>query len=65
MKTTMKLTKVAMIRVPGYPEGQKAPVYLKCPCGAKPMTDVDTELDVKCQCGTTYSYNGWIKEIAQ
>jgi hypothetical protein len=58
---TLKQTKVAMIRVDGYPQGVSAPCYLNCKCGAKPLTNLDTEADVKCACGVTYSYNGWIK----
>ena len=58
---TLKLTKVAMIRVPEYPVGKPAPCYLNCPCGAKPLTNHETEADVMCACGVAYSYNGWIK----
>lgn len=56
----MELIKVAMIRQPGYPSGQPAPLFLKCPCGAKPATDVDKHEDVVCSCGQHYTYNGWL-----
>ena len=56
------LMKVAIIRQPGYEVGQRAPLYLNCPCGAKPETSIDTKADVKCKCGTHYTYDGWIIE---
>jgi hypothetical protein len=55
-----ELIKVAIIRQQGDEVGKPAPVYLNCPCGAKPPTDINTKLDVKCICGKTYTYNGWI-----
>lgn len=58
----MLLTKVAMIRKEGYPIGIKAPVYLNCPCGFRPNTDIDTKEDVTCKCGQVYQYNGWLKK---
>ena len=61
METLMIKTKAAMIRLPGYPVGKPAPCYLKCDCGHKPLTDIDTKADVTCSCGTVYEYNGWIK----
>lgn len=62
LEPIMIKTKVAIVRMPGTKQGFTAPCYLKCDCGAKPLTDIDTEADVKCECGTVYSYNGWIKE---
>lgn len=58
----LTLMKVAMIRKEGYPVGVSAPVYLKCPCGAKPDTNLDTEADVTCVCGRLFTYNGYIQE---
>ncbi len=58
--TTMTLIKVAMMRHDGYPEGVKAPVYLKCPCGAKPDTNLDTQENVTCSCGRVFTYRGYI-----
>jgi len=57
----LRQAKVAMIRVEGYPDGVRAPLYLNCKCGAKPLTDIDTKKDVVCNCGKVYTYNGWIK----
>jgi hypothetical protein len=53
-----ELTKVAMIRAAGYPVGIGAPVYLNCPCGARPAT-TGTGPDVVCSCGAVYTANGW------
>lgn len=61
---TLTLKKVAMIRVPGYPQGVPAPMYLNCPCGIKPMTDLETGFDVVCRCGRKFSYNGYVIEGA-
>jgi hypothetical protein len=60
---TMRLTKVAMIREPGYPVGQPAPLYLNCPCGAKPRTDArDPEFTfIECACGRVYDSLGWLQ----
>lgn len=52
------VTKVAMVREPGYPVGVTAPMYLNCPCGAKPATDGSA--DVACACGQRYSGTGWV-----
>ena len=59
--TTLKQIKVAMIRDDSYPMGVSAPVYLHCPCGANPATDLETKKNVHCQCGKTYNYNGWVE----
>jgi len=60
--TTAKMTllKVAMIRFSGYEIGKPAPMYLNCPCGAKPCTDITTKKDVLCTCGKLYTYNGTV-----
>jgi len=55
---TITQIKVAMIRVPGYPVGKPAPLYLNCPCGAKPSTDIIHKHTVTCSCGKVYTYNG-------
>ena len=63
---TTRLTKVAMIREPGYPAGQAAPCYLNCPCGAKPRTSVtaDPEITfVECACGRVYDTAGWLQRV--
>jgi hypothetical protein len=54
----MQLVKVAMIRMPGYEVGKPAPMYLNCPCGAKPSINMATKENVKCICGKSYTYNG-------
>ena len=54
-------TKVAMIREPGHPIGQPAPVYLNCPCGAKPSVPaMSADVHVHCQCGKVYTFDGWL-----
>ena len=50
-------TKVAVIRDPSVPPGQPAPMWLNCPCGAKPATRYQGP-DVTCACGKVYSHNG-------
>lgn len=49
------LTKVAIIR------DKHGSIYLNCKCGAKPETNIETKKDVTCECGKTFSYNGWVK----
>lgn len=61
MSAIMYRLKVAMIRKPGPPIGQLGEVYLNCPCGAKPDTQLNVP-DVWCQCGAKYSWDGHIKE---
>jgi hypothetical protein len=57
-----RLVKVAVIRDPSVPPGQPAPMWLNCPCGAKPATksvrDTNREGVVVCVCGREYSYDG-------
>ena len=62
MEATITLIKVAMIREQGYLVGKPAPMYLNCPCKAKPKTDMNTKADVYCSCGKHYSYNGNVIE---
>ena len=40
MSTAYSKVKAAWIRLPGYPIGRPAPLYLNCPCGARPVTHV-------------------------
>lgn len=58
----MTKLKTALIRRPGYPIGQPAPLYLNC-CGRE--IDVEKPFDkshsVTCQtCGTIYDGGGWV-----
>jgi hypothetical protein len=57
--TTLELVKVARIRQPGYPVGVPAPMYLNCPCGAKPEAP---DLVVECACGRVYDANGYLQK---
>ena len=58
--TTAELVKVAVIREPGHPVGQPAPLYLNCRCGGKPRT-VPNGPNVKCwRCKVLYSSDGYI-----
>lgn len=54
-----RLTKVAQIQHDGYPVGTPAPMYLDCPCNAKPDVPEDGET-VTCDCGVEYDARGWI-----
>ena len=61
----MKLVKVAACRdesssVSPFTAMGSVPLYLNCPCGAKPATEMDGP-DVLCQCGRTYDCRGWVK----
>jgi hypothetical protein len=52
MNATCTRTKAAIIRRPGYPIGQPAPVYLNCSCGKE--VDVAPTVPIICPtCGTT------------
>ena len=54
------ITKVAVVRGGDAPIGEPGPLYLNCPCGAKPTTRLDLNApDVTCACGVTYSSSGW------
>ncbi len=57
-----RLSKVARIRHDGYPVGAPAPMYLNCPCGAKP--DAPDDGAVTCTCGVQYDALGWIVATA-
>jgi hypothetical protein len=59
MTITPKITKVAVIRAEGYPIGVTAPVYLNCPCGARPQPSEYAE--VVCKCGRRYTASGWLR----
>lgn len=50
------LAKVAVIRDPSVPPGQPAPMWLNCPCGAKPPLTEGTV--IVCPCGEHYERNG-------
>ena len=54
----VEIVKVARIRMPGYPIGEWAPMYLNCPCGAKPEAP---DMMVTCRCGRTYDANGYLQ----
>ena len=54
-------TKVAMIRKVDQDKIMMGALVLNCKCGAEPKTSIDTKEDVKCSCGKTYTYNGWVK----
>src|SRR5439155_18000827 len=46
------VSKVAVIRAGDSPIGEFGPLYLNCPCGAKPATRLDLDApDVVCACG--------------
>jgi hypothetical protein len=56
---TVRRTKAALIREPGYPVGVPAPMYLNCSCGHK--VNVFQTSNTTCpKCGTTYDSRGWI-----
>lgn len=51
--------KAALIRAPGYPVGQPAPMHLNCECGEQcPVPSIG--LKVRCRCGIEYDAGGWI-----
>jgi hypothetical protein len=52
-------TKVAVIRDPSVPPGGPAPMWLNCPCGAKPATTYQGP-DVACTCGAVYDSSGHV-----
>ena len=70
MTTDAKLVKVAVIREPGAPMGVSAPLYLNCPCGARPRVPftVYRNTIVTCGdaaapgCGRRYTLDGWMIE---
>lgn len=57
------ITKRALIREPGAPIGQSAPMYLNCGCGSKvyvPLMFTDQQT-VSCeQCGQHYNRKGYV-----
>jgi hypothetical protein len=52
-----RLLKVAVIRDPTVPPGAPAPLWLNCPCGAKPATTWSGP-PIRCACGVVYSRTG-------
>lgn len=54
---SIKMTKLAAIREPGYPVGEPAPCFFHCPCGAKVPA---YQGEQACQCGTRYDARGWV-----
>ena len=57
--SSVSLRKVAVVRDDSYPVGTRAPLHLKCYCGARPLAVGDK---IKCECGTVYDRDGWIIE---
>ena len=58
---TTGIVKVAWIRDRSYPPGMSAPGKLNCQCGSGPTTpNYKPGPDITCQCGVTYTWNGWI-----
>ena len=63
---TIRHTKVAWIRNKLTPSGQPANGRLNCPCGNAPDSEFDyTQGHVYCECGTVYTWNGWIVQSAE
>ena len=60
-KKTRGLSKVAWIRDPAYPVGKSAPGRLQCRCGFGPLVYFEPGPDVVCQCGSVYSWDGWLQ----
>lgn len=62
MSTMSQCLKRAWVRNQDAPPGRPAKGRINCPCGKAPESDYKPENgDVICECGTVYSWNGWIQ----
>lgn len=58
---TIELRKLAWLRDPSVPQGQRALGRLECPCGHTiQRVEYSAARTYTCECGTVYTGKGWI-----
>lgn len=63
MQVTGRFLSRAWVRNADVPAGQPAKGRINCPCGGCPESAYnESQPDIVCACGVTYTWDGWIVE---